>query len=76
MSQANVNLGIFQETKITAWIYMRESSGYRVAASEAPSAHSSGIAMFYFAVEKFSVEALQLRGANVAIFQLASGSHK
>ena len=68
MPQANVNLGVLQETKVTEGIYTQESSGYRVVASEAPSAHSGGIAMFYCAEEHSSVEALQLYNANVLRF--------
>ena len=37
MSQANMDLGIFQETKCTDGIYTRESAGYRVVATDAPS---------------------------------------
>ena len=37
MSQANIDLGIFQETKCTDGIYTRESAGYRVVATDAPS---------------------------------------
>ena len=47
-----------------------------VVASESPSTHSGGIAVFYCAAEHFSVEALQLHGTNVASFQLASGIQK
>ena len=39
MYQAKMDLGVFQETNLTKSIYMRESSGYRVVATEAPSAH-------------------------------------
>ena len=76
MLQANVDLGIFQENKVTAGIYTWGSSGYRVVASEAPSAHSGGVAVFYCLAENFSVEALQLHGAKVARFQLASGGQR
>ena len=47
-----------------------------MVASEAPSAHSSGIAVFYCAAEHFYVEALQLHGANVAIFQIVPGGQR
>ena len=33
ISQANMNLGVFQETKVTKGVYMQESSGYKVVAS-------------------------------------------
>ena len=76
ISQANVDLGIFQDTKVTAEIYTRESSGYRVVAPETPSAHSGGVAVFYHVAEHLSVEALHIYSANVASFQLASGGQK
>ena len=37
MSQANMDLGILQETKLTDGIYTRGSAGYSVIASDAPS---------------------------------------
>ena len=37
MSQANMDLGIFQETKCTEGIYTRESAVYRVVATDALS---------------------------------------
>ena len=74
ISQANMNLGVFQETKLKKLIYTRESSGYRVVAIELPSAHSGGVAIFYRVVELFSVEALQTYRANVVSFKLASGN--
>ena len=33
MSQANMDLGVFQETKLPKRIYMRESNGYKVVAT-------------------------------------------
>ena len=59
ISQANMDLGVFQDTKLTNRIYTCESSGYKVVATEAPSGHSGGIFVFYRASENFSVEALQ-----------------
>ena len=76
MSQANVDLGIFQEKKVTTGIYTRESSGYRVVALEAPSAYIGGVALFYCAAEHFFVKALQIHVANVASFQLVSGGQR
>ena len=37
MSQANMNLGIFQKTKCADGIYTRESARYHVVATDAPS---------------------------------------
>ena len=45
MAQANMDLGIFQETKCTEVIYTRELAGYRVAATDAPSQHRGGVAL-------------------------------
>ena len=71
MLQVNVDLGVFQETKVIEGVYMQDSSGYRLVMSEAPSAHSGGVIVFYHTAEHFSFEALQLYGANVVRFQLA-----
>ena len=57
MYQDNMDLGVFQETKLRKRIYMRESSGYKVVAIEAPSSHSSGISIFYQIAGHFYVEA-------------------
>ena len=73
MSQGNVNLGIFQDKKATGKILVRESSGYQVAATEAPSSHRGGVAVFYHKTEDFSLEVLYLHGPNVFIFQLVTG---
>ena len=37
VSQANMDLGIFQETKVTDSIYTRGSDGYSVVTTDAPS---------------------------------------
>ena len=58
MYQANMDLGVFQETKLTKIIYTHKSSGYRVLATEVPSVHSGGVAVLYRAAENFSVEEL------------------
>ena len=47
MSQANIGLGIFQETKVTDGIYTRGSAGYSVVATDAPSRHCGGVEVFY-----------------------------
>ena len=44
-----------------------------MVATEAPSAHSGGVTVFYRVTEQFSVEALQTYGANVVSFQLETG---
>ena len=66
--------GVFQKINLTKRIYTCESSGYRVVATEAPNAHSAGVAVFYRTKKHFSKEALQTYGANVVRFQMASGN--
>ena len=72
--QANMDLGIFQETKLTVDVYTRVSAGYSVAATGAPSQHRSGVAMFNRLSPHYVVEAVQKFGPNVVGFQLATGS--
>ena len=47
LSQANMDLGVFQETKVTKGIYTREYSGYKLVASEELRSHRGGVAVFY-----------------------------
>ena len=62
---------VFQETNITKRIYTPESSEYMVVTTEAPIAHSGGVAVFYRAADHLSVEALHTYGVNVVCFLLA-----
>ena len=39
MSQANMDLGILQETKLTYGVYTCRSAGYNVIATDAPASH-------------------------------------
>jgi exonuclease III len=73
MAQANVDLGVFQETKLTDGIYTRQSSGYQVIASNAPSKHQGGIALFWRDSPHWQVEAYKAYGPNVLSFQLVTG---
>ena len=59
VSQDNLYLGVFQETKITDGVYTRVSSGYIVVATDAPSGHHSGVGVFYRYPPWFSVEYFQ-----------------
>ena len=76
MAQANMDLGIFQETKCTDGIYTGESAGYSFVATNAPSQHRKGVAMFYRPSPHFAVEAVRQFGPNVVGFQLATGSRQ
>ena len=76
MFQANMNLGIFQETKCTDVIYTRESAGYRVVATDAPSQNRGGVALFYRPSPLFAVEAVREYGSNVMSFEVATGARR
>ena len=65
MYQANMDLGIFQETKVIDGIYTRGSAGYSVVATDAPSQHHGGVAVFHWPAPNFAVEAVQQFGPNV-----------
>ena len=56
MAQDNIDLGVFQETKCTEGIYTRESAGYHVVATDAPSRHRGGVGLFYRPSSLFAVE--------------------
>ena len=73
MSQANMDLGILQETKITNGIHTRGSAGYKVIATDAPSRHRGGVALFYRPTPRFSVEAVEKCGSNVMVWQVVTG---
>ena len=68
-----MDLGIFQETKVTDGIYTRRSAGYSVIATDAPSRHCGGVAVFHQPAPHFVVGAVQQFVPNVAGFQLAMG---
>ena len=48
VSQANMDLGFFQEAKVTDGIYTHESAGYSVVATDVPSRHHSGVTVFHW----------------------------
>ena len=76
MSQANMDLGILQETKLTDGMYTRGSAGYSLIATDAPSRHRGGVALFYRSEPHFVVEAVEKFGPNVLGFQLATGARR
>ena len=76
MYQANMDLGIIQEKKCTDGIYTRESDGYCVLATDAPSRHCGGVALFYRPSPLFVVEAVERCGPNVLVFQVATGERR
>ena len=76
MAQANIDLGVFQETKCTYGIYTRESAGYRVVATDAPSRHRGRVALFYRPSTLFAVEAVREYGPNILSFEVAMGGRR
>ena len=76
VSQANMDLGILQETKLTEGIYTRGSAGYSVIATDAPSRHRGGVAIFYRPAPHLAVEAARKFGPNVISFQLSTGARR
>ena len=65
-----MDLGIFQETKVTDEIYTSGSAGYSVVATDALSRHRGGVAVFHRPEPHFAVEFVQQFGPNVVGFQL------
>ena len=68
-----MNLGIFQEKKITNGIYTCSLEGYSVFAMDAPRRHPVGVAILYCRSPYVAVEAVQTFGPNVFGFQLEMG---
>ena len=73
MAQANIDLELLQETKITGRIYARESEGFHVAASDATFCHFGGVKLFYKESPRFEVEDHQQHGPNFIRSQLVTG---
>ena len=76
MSQANMDLDILQETKITNGVYTHGSAGYKVIAMDALSQHCGGVALFYRLTPRFVVEAVERCGPNVMVCQVATGAKR
>ena len=76
MDQANMNLGVLQETKCTDGVYTRASAGYRVVATDAPSRHRGGLALFYKEGADFAVEEVRPYGPNVMSFEVVTGRRR
>ena len=76
MSQSNLYMGILQETKLTSGVYICGSAGYNVLATDAPSQHRGGAALFYRPSPLFAVEAIREYGLNVMRFELATGARR
>ena len=73
VSQANMDLGIFQETNLTNIIYTRGSAGYSVVTTDTPIRHCVEVVVFHRPAPYFTVEVVQQFGPNVFGLQLATG---
>ena len=71
-----MDMGIFQETKVTDGIYTRGSAGYSVVATDAPIRHCGGVAVFHRPATHFAVKAVQQFGPNVVGFHLVMGGRR
>ena len=76
MEQANMDLGVLQETKITDGVYTRTSAGYRVVATDAPRRHRGGIALFYRDGACFAIEEVRPYGPKVISFEVVTGRRR
>ena len=76
MSQANMDLSILQETKLTDGIYTRGSTGYSVVATDALSRPRGGVVIFHRPAPHFEVEAVRKYWPNLIGFQLATGKRR
>ena len=76
VSQANMDLGILQKTKLTDGIYTCGSSGYSIVATDAPSRHCGGVAIFHRPAPHLAVEAVRKYGLNMIGFQMATGERR
>ena len=72
ISQANMDVGIFQETKVTDGIYTCGSDGYSIDSTDIPSRPFGGVEVFYQPAPYFAVEAVRQFGPNVVGFQLTA----
>ena len=68
-----MDVGVFQDTKLTEGIYTRKSDGYKVVAMLAPIRQQGGVALFYWDSPVFAVKAIHQFGANVITCQMETG---
>ena len=76
IGQANMDVGVFQETKLTDGIYTRGSAGYRVVAMSELIRQRGGVALLYWDSSTFVVEAIHQFGANFIACQMERGERR
>ena len=71
-----MDLGVFQETKVTGGVYTRRSDGYSVDATDAPSRHHGGVVVFYWTSTRYAVDYIHMFRPNAVGFQLETGERR
>ena len=65
-----VNIGFFRETKLTSSIYICNSGGYNVAATNVPRVLQGGVALFWKESKGYKVKEARIWAPNVLTFEL------
>ena len=73
VAQANLDLGVIQETKIKDGVYTCISAGNSIVARNTKSRHCGGVVVFYCVSLSFSVEVMQQFGPKVVRFPILAG---
>ena len=73
MGTLDVSIGVMQETKLMGRIYTRNSGGYNVVTTDAPSTRQGGIALCWKESEHYEVGETKIWGPNVLTFELVMG---
>ena len=76
LGAANVDVCVFQETKIVNNMYTKYSSGYSVTCSAAANAHQGGVALCFREHVGYELEEHKFHGPNVVSFRLIAGPVK
>ena len=71
MDLGNIDLGVFQEIKVTDGFHTCASKNYRVFATNTPIQHSVGVLLLYrYDASHLKVETMQQHGLNALSFQV------
>ena len=70
MGQSNLDVGVFQDTKLTGGIYTRISDGYKFVVTPAQSQHRSGVMLFCWDPPASAVELIRQFGVNIIACQM------
>ena len=76
MSQANLDLGIFQYTNLNGGFYTHRLARYSVVAMDAPIRHCSRVAVFYRLSLCYATEAIQQFIPNDVGFHMTTGKRQ